>query len=108
MTIIQNVELQFSGISPPTYRKILILFTDAARVYMSSSRILFCVACFIIGDHLKSIGSQIEGKNHLKEGNVYLVENVQRQYTSGILKNRNVDNKNIDFYCCLYIHITFF
>jgi len=68
--------------SPPTYRKFLILLTTAARVYMSSSRILFCVACFIIGDQLKSIGNQMEGKNHFKEANV--VENAQRQYTSGI------------------------
>ena len=100
--------MNLTGLSPPAYRKILILFTAVARVYMSSSRILFCVASFIIGDQLKSIGSQIEGKNPFKEGNVHLVENVQRQYTSGILKNRNVGNKNLDFYCCLYIHITFF
>ena len=86
MVIIQAIELYSTEMPSPTYRKMLTLVTASARVYMSSSRLLFCVVCFIIGNQLKSIGNQMdEGKHHFKEA--LLVENVQRQYTSGIFKS---------------------
>ena len=82
----QLIELETTAMTPPTYRKILMVSIAVARVYMSSFRILFCVSCYVIGNQLKVIGIQIERKD------IFRVENAQRQYTSGSSLHKNKIN----------------
>ena len=78
----QLIELETTPMTPPTYRKILLVVMALARVYMSCSRILFCIACFIIGNQFKVIGIQMERKGFFRVGNLQF-DNPHRQYTSG-------------------------
>lgn len=87
----QLIELETTAMTPPTYRKILMVSIAVARVYMSSFRILFCVSCYVIGNQLKVIGIQIERKDIFRVGYLQL-ENAQRQYTSGSSLHKNKIN----------------